>query len=117
MRKPQQEIVDQNQQTAENVFIASMYQMEIDRVQYMLGAYLRTRLFKVGGRSGQRLYTCCRHFLHAMRHSTQNSFQYTVARLYRSSVGALLMRFHKHRWPSGPQSRIWFDDIIILCSL
>lgn len=43
----QQEIIDESQKDADAVFIASMYQMDIDRVQYLISSYLRTRLVKV----------------------------------------------------------------------
>ena len=45
--KRQQEIIDESQNNADAVFIASMYQMDIDRVQYLISSYLRTRLIKV----------------------------------------------------------------------
>eukprot|EP01138_Halocafeteria_seosinensis_P012567 gb/GECG01012840.1/.p1 GENE.gb/GECG01012840.1/~~gb/GECG01012840.1/.p1 ORF type:complete len:319 (+),score=40.75 gb/GECG01012840.1/:1-957(+) len=45
--KRQQEIIDESQNNADAVFIASMYQMDIDRVQYLISSYLRTRLIKI----------------------------------------------------------------------
>jgi|SaaInlStandDraft_5_1057022.scaffolds.fasta_scaffold108520_1 GINS complex subunit 4 len=47
----QQKMVDEAMEDAERSadekFAASMYQMEIDRIKYLVGAYLRTRLRKI----------------------------------------------------------------------
>merc|ERR1711990_81543 len=55
----QQEIdaSEQANESTTNQFLFNVYQMEINRLKYMLSAYLRTRLFKIE-----------KHVLHILKH-------------------------------------------------
>ena len=43
----QQAVIDETPADADEAFASELYQMEIDRIKYLLASYLRTRIFKL----------------------------------------------------------------------